>query len=75
MAPVPSLATVTLVLADAALNADTGVLAATTRSLAIAALFALASALTARLRRQIFLVDTKRMLEVDGRGSRGLTRL
>ena len=48
VAPVPSLATVTLVLADAALNADTGVLAATTRSLAIAALFALAAALTAR---------------------------
>jgi hypothetical protein len=69
VASVSSLATIALILADAALNADTGVLAATTRSLAIAALLALAAALAARLRRKILLVSAKGVLEVDGGGS------
>jgi proteasome lid subunit RPN8/RPN11 len=75
VASVPPLAAVTFVLADAALNADTGVLAATARSLAVATLLTFAAALATRLRREIFLVSTKRMLEVDGGGSRSLTRL
>ena len=75
VASVPPLAAVTFVLADAALNADTGVLAATARSLTVATLLTFAAALATRLRREIFLVSTKRMLEVDGGGSRSLTRL
>ena len=49
MAPVSALATVALVLADAAFDADAGVLAAAAGSLTIAALLALAASLAARL--------------------------
>lgn len=56
MAPIPPLASIPLVLTNAALNANTGVFAASARALAIAALFALAAALAARFGGEVFLV-------------------
>lgn len=72
MASVSALATVALVLADAAFDADAGVLAAATGSLAIAAFLALAASLAARLGGEVFLVGAEGMLEVDGGRGRGL---
>ena len=75
VASVSALATVALVLADAAFDADAGVLAATTGSLAIATFLALAASLAARLGREVFLVRAEGVLEVDGGRSGGLARL
>ena len=75
MASVSALATVALVLADTAFDADTGVLAAAAGSLAIAAFLALAASLAARLGGEVFLVGAEGVLEVDGGGAGGFARL
>jgi hypothetical protein len=56
MSPITTLAAVALVLADTLLGSETGVTTTTTRSLAIAALLALAAALASWLRRQVWFV-------------------
>ena len=71
MATVTTLATVALVFTDTAINVNTGVLAATTGTLTITALLALAAPLAAWFGREIFLVCTKLVLEVH-RGPRDL---
>jgi hypothetical protein len=72
VASVSSLAAVALVFADAAFNADSGVLAAAAGALAIATFLALAASLAARLGGEVFFVGAKGVLEVDGGGCRGL---
>jgi hypothetical protein len=68
MASVSSSAAVALVFADAAFNADAGVLAAAAGALAIAAFLALAASLAARLGGEVFLVNARAVLDVDGGG-------
>jgi hypothetical protein len=60
-----SLASVRLVLTDTTLYANAGVLAALARPLPVTALLALSAALATGLRRKIFFVFAKRMVEVD----------
>lgn len=68
-------ATVALILADAALDTDAGVLAASAGSLTVAALLTFTAPLATRLSRQVLLVNPELMLEVDRRSSRRLTGL
>lgn len=71
VAPLPAIA---LVFADAAISANTSVFAALAGALSIATFLTLATTLTARLTRQVLLIGTQLMLEIDGSG-RSLTRL
>jgi hypothetical protein len=75
VASVSALATVALVLADAAFDADAGVLATATGSLAVAAFLALAASLAAGFGGEVFLVGAEGVLEVDGGCGGGLARL
>jgi hypothetical protein len=62
-----SLASVRLVLTDATLYADAGVLATLARPLPVTALLALSATLATGLRRKILFVFAKRVVEVDRR--------
>jgi hypothetical protein len=72
---IAAFAPISLVFADAAINTNAGVLAATAWALTITSLLALAAALAARLGGQILFVRSKLILEVDGGSDRGLARL
>jgi len=64
MTSITTFAAVVLVFGDTAFNADACILAATTRPLAITALFALATSLTSWLGREVIFIFAKRTLEM-----------
>lgn len=67
VATVTAFATIPFVLADAPFDTNTSILASSARALAITTLLALPAALAARLGRQVFLIGSELMLEVDRR--------
>jgi hypothetical protein len=74
VAAISAFATVALIFADTALSADASIFAPLARTLTVTALLALPAALAPRLAGQIFLIDTKLVLEVQRR-ARCLARL
>jgi hypothetical protein len=70
---IATLATIPLILTETAFNANTSILATSTRALAITALLTLATALAARLGREVLLISTELVLEID-RATRHLAR-
>jgi hypothetical protein len=75
VASVSSLAAIAFVLTDTLISAEAGVLASLAWSLAIAALLALSASLATGFGREVFLVLTKLMLEVQVGSIRCLARL
>ena len=75
VSPVAALAPVALILADAPVRADAGVLAALAWPLAVTALLRLAAALAARLGREVLLVFSELLREPSGGCHRGLAGL
>jgi hypothetical protein len=62
---VSTFAAVAFVFTDTAFNTDASILAASTGTLTVTALLALAATLAARLGRQVLLIRTELVLEVD----------
>jgi len=65
MTPIAALPPIAFIFTDTPVCTNACILAALAGSLTVTALLALAATLTARLTRQVFLVNTKLVLEVE----------